>query len=92
MTTLQQAFLNAGITVFSVNLKSSCSILVPEKKDEEPFEILEYQKALPGQGYDRYATAILYRSQDRKYWTDADNFHKYVIDDYGFLKYVGYQH
>ncbi len=57
---------------------------------EQTFTYVAVYEPPPGEGFTRYATVELHRSDDRKYWTDENNFHRYVMDDYGILKHAGY--
>ena len=55
--------------------------------DEEPFDIVE--SSPQPNSFTRYATALLHRSDCRKYWTNGSLL--YVMDDFGYLKYVSHK-
>lgn len=56
--------------------------------DEQPFLYTESYEPPPGQGFTRYASAELVRSDCRKFWTNG--FLRWVMDDFGYLTYVGW--
>lgn len=53
---------------------------------EESFVYVEEWHPPFGQGYSRYASATLVRSEDRRYWVSDK--HKWVMDDFGYLHHV----
>ena len=62
---------------------------------EQPFRYGETYQPPPGQGYTRYASADLVRSEDRRHWVNNKNQvdeQRFVMDDFGYLKYIPRSH
>lgn len=55
---------------------------------EAPFDYVECYIP-PCGGFPRYASAVLTRSPDRRFWYSEQHDYYWVMDDFGYLQFVG---